>query len=118
KPKNQTADDVDQNDENRRDRIAFNEFAGAVHRTVKVGLEFDLFSTLFCLGFGDETCVQVGINRHLLARHRIKRKSGNHFSYAASAVRDHHKLHDDKNQKRNKADNKVAAHHKIAERFD
>jgi len=57
--------------------VAADEFAGAVHGPVEFAFLDDLGSALVGLGFGDDPCVQVGVDCHLLAgiASRVKRRT-------------------------------------------
>ncbi len=63
----ETGDDVDQQDQQCSNRIALHEFAGTVHRPVEIGLGGDFAAA--SLGFvgGEQTCSQIGVDRHLFA---------------------------------------------------
>ncbi|GIW10995.1 MAG: hypothetical protein KatS3mg061_2052 [Dehalococcoidia bacterium] len=64
--------DIHRRDQHRRDGIAFNELAGAIHRAVEVGFPLDLPAPTAGLILSDQPRVQVRIDRHLLARHGIE----------------------------------------------
>ena len=71
----QPAGEIERDDHQRRDRIALDELARAVHRGVKVG--FALHARAFApRAVGIERAgVNVGVDRHLLARHRVERET-------------------------------------------
>ena len=70
------ADEVDQRDQDAGHRVALDELRGAVHRAVEVGLLGDLGAALARLLVGDLARVEVGVDRHLLAGHRVEREAG------------------------------------------
>jgi hypothetical protein len=78
-PDVQPAQDVHEGDHDAGDCIAADEFTGAIHRPVEIRFAADVLAPLPGDGLGDGAGVQVGINRHLLARHRIQRESRRHF---------------------------------------
>ena len=58
------------------ERIALREAGGAVHRSAELGLARDVFAALAGLLLGDEAGVEVGVDRHLLAGHRVEGEGG------------------------------------------
>ena len=112
------AEQVDRDDDDPRHRVALHELRGAVHRAVEIGLAGDLGAAVARLGLGDLAGVQVGVDRHLLAGHRVEGEAGRHLGDAAGAVRDHDELDHDEDQEHDEADNEVATHHEGAERVD
>ena len=84
----QSADDVDENDNDSGDRIAPDELACAVHCPVEVGFPFDLAPAPAGLRIGDQAGVQVGIDAHLLARHGVEGETGGDFGDARRALGD------------------------------
>ncbi len=68
----QAADDVDDQDQDAGDRIAADELAGTVHRAVEVGLAAHFLAPRPGLVLVDQAGVQVGVDGHLLARHRVQ----------------------------------------------
>ena len=80
---NQATNHVDNKDQNAGDCVALDELRGPVHRSI----EFGLFANLFAPGgrfFGcQDSGVQVGINRHLLAGHCIEREARRHFGHTS-----------------------------------
>ena len=112
------ADEVDRRDDDRGDRVALDELRGAVHRAVEVGLLGDVVAPLARLLLGDLPGVEVGVDRHLLARHGVEGEAGGDLGDAAGAVGDHHELDDDEDEEDDEADDDVAADDELAERLD
>ena len=98
------------------DRVALDELRGAVHRAVEVGLARDLGAAHARLVVGDLAGVEVGVDRHLLAGHRVEGEARGHLGDAAGAVRDHDELDHDQDQEDDEADDEVAADDDRAER--
>ena len=71
-PDDEPADEVDQRDDDRGDRVALDELRGTVHRPVEVRLGGDVRTPLTGLVLVDEPRVEVGVDRHLLAGHRVE----------------------------------------------
>ena len=113
----QAADDVDERDQNGGDGIAADELAGTVHRAKEVGLLRDFLAAALGFGFVDAAGVQVGIDRHLPARHAVQGKPGGHFADARGAFGDHHELDDDDDDEDDDADDQLIAGDELAERF-
>ena len=112
------ADEVDDGDQDAGHRVALDELRGTVHRAVEVGLLGDLGAALARLLVGDLAGVEVGVDRHLLARHGVEGEAGAHLGDAAGAVRDDDELDDDQDQEDHEADDHVAADDEVAERGD
>ena len=67
----QAAQDVDEGDDDARDGVAADEFAGTVHGPVEIGLlRRSISRRSRACGLVDVAGVQVGVDRHLLAGHR------------------------------------------------
>ena len=114
----ETAQHVDQRDQDGGDGVAAHELAGAVHRAVKIGLLLDLAAAGAGLGFVDHAGVQFGVNGHLFAGHGVQSETGRDFRDAPGALGDDDEIDQDQDQKDDQADHVIAAHDKIAERFD
>jgi hypothetical protein len=113
-----SAQDIDERDQNGGDGVAAHKFARAVHRPVKIGFLLDLAAALAGLGFVDDSGVEFGVNRHLLAGHGVEGEPRGHFGDAARALGDDDEIDQRQNQENDQADDIIAAHHKIAERLD
>ena len=110
------ADEVDAGDQDAGHRVALDELRGTVHRAVEVGFLGDLGAPLARLLVGDLAGVEVGVDRHLLARHGVEGEARAHLGHAPGAVRDHHELDDHEDQEDHEADDDVAADDEVAER--
>ena len=114
----ETADDIDQRDEDARDRVASDELRGTVHRAVKVRLLLHLQAAFRGGGLVDEARVEFRINAHLLAGQRIEREARRDFRDAARALRDDHEIDHDQNQEHDRTDDVISTHDEGAERLD
>ena len=112
------ADQVDHHDDDGGDRVALHELRRTVHRAVEVGFVGDLLAAALGLGLVDEAGVEVGVDRHLLAGHRVEGEARRDFGDAAGTVRDHDELDHDEDEEDHEADDHRAADHEVAERFD
>ena len=114
----QTGDDVDEQDQQRGDRIALHELAGTIHRPVEIGLGRDLAAA--CLGFlgGHQPCGEVGIDRHLLARQGVEGEARGHFGHAARTLGHHHHVDDRQDDEHDQPDREIAADQEFAEGLD
>ncbi len=92
----QAADDIDQRDEDAGDGVAADELAGTVHRSEKVGLPGDFLTAALGLVFVDDAGVQIGVDRHLAARHAVQGEAGGHFADARGALGDDDELDRDR----------------------
>src|SRR6266849_661597 len=110
--------DVDASDKDGGDGVALIEAGGSVHGPV----EFRFARSLFASGGGlmlvDESGIEVGIDRHLLAGESVEGEAGGDFSRAHGAVADDDILDGDEGDEENKSDNVVAAHNELSEGLD
>jgi hypothetical protein len=109
---------VDQQDDDARDRVALHELAGAVHRAVESGLFLEVLAPSLCLILIDQAHIKIGVDAHLLARHRIEHEACRHFRDALGARRHHHILDDDQDEEDDEADDVASAHREGADRVD
>ena len=66
----------------------------------------------------DQAGREVGVDRHLLARHGVEVEARRDFGDAPRALGDDHEVHDHQDREHDDADHEVAAHHEVAERLD
>jgi hypothetical protein len=88
------AHDVDQQHQEARDRVAAHEFRSAVHGAEEAGFVFQGLAAAPRVLFVDQARGQVGIDRHLFARHGIEVEARRHLGDAAGALGDDHEIHD------------------------
>ena len=112
------AEHVDDEDQDAGDRVAAHELAGAVHRAVEIRFLRDLVAPCDGLLLRDEPGVQIGVDGHLLAGHRVQREPRRDLRDAPGALRHDHEVDDDENHEHDDADGVVAADHELAERLD
>ena len=112
------ADDVDENHQQAGDGVAAHEFGGAVHGAEEAAFVLELLAAAPRLFLVDQPGRQIGVDRHLLARHGVEVEARGHFRDAAGALGDDHKIHDHQDDENDDADHEIAAHHEIAERLD
>ncbi len=91
-PDDDSADQVERDDHQRGDRVALDELPGAVHRGVKIGLALHPRAFAARAVGVEHAGVHVGIDRHLLAGHRVEREARADFGDALRARRDHDEL--------------------------
>ena len=112
------ADDVDHHDEQAGDGVAADEFRGAVHGAEEAGFVFQVLAPPPRLLFVDQAGIEIGVDRHLLARHGVQVEARRDFGDAARALGDDHEIHDHEDREHDDADDEIAAHHEVAERLD
>src|SRR5262245_19206854 len=78
----------------------------------------DLFATSAGLMLVDQSGIQVGIDRHLLAGHGVEGESCRYFGGADCAVADYQILNRDQGQEQYEADYVVATDYELTEGFD
>ncbi|MCZ7617307.1 MAG: hypothetical protein M5U32_03030 [Myxococcota bacterium] len=117
-PDPEPSEDVDRHDDETCDRIAPYELARAVHRAVEVRLLLELAAPSARLLIVDHAMIQIGVDRHLLSRHRIECEASRHLRDASGTLRDHDEVDDEEDQEDDEADEVVATDGKRAEGFD
>lgn len=114
----QTTQNVDECDQDAGDGIATHELARTVHRAVEICFTSDVIPSRSGLLLGDEPRVEVRVDAHLLARHRIQRESSGHFGHASRALRDHDELDDHDDEEDEKTQDVVAFDDELAKGVD
>ena len=117
-PDDEAADDVDKEDHDARNGIPFDKLGGTIHGAVEVSFLGYILTTLLRLFLIDKAGVQIGIDGHLFARHRIKGKTGTHFRDPPGTLGNDHKVDDHQDGENDDADRIVAADHHVTERLD
>ncbi len=112
------AHDVDQQNQDAGHGIATHKLRCAVHRAKKVGFLGHFGAAAFGFFLVNQAGIQVGIHRHLLARHGIQREAGRHLGNALRALGHHHKVDHHQNRENDQAHGKVAADQEVAKRLD
>ncbi len=112
------ADDVDEHDQQAGDGVAAHEFRGAVHGAEEAAFVLQHLAAAARFLLVDHAGRQIGVDRHLLARHGVEVEAGGHFRDAAGALGDDHEVHDHQDREHDDADDEIAAHHEIAEGLD
>ena len=112
------AEQVDEHDQYAGDGVAAHEFAGAVHRAVEVRLLAHLLPAHDRVGLGDEAGVQIGVDGHLPAGHRVQGEPRTHLGDAPGALGDDDEVDDHQDREHHHADGVIAAHHELPERRD
>ena len=111
-------EEIDDRDDDGRDRVALDELRTTVHRSVEVGLGGDLLATTSSLSVVDEAGVEVGVDGHLLAGHGVQREAGADLGHTLGALGDDDELDDDQDEEDDQADDDRAADDEVAEGFD
>ena len=114
----EAADDVDDRDDDAGDRVAADELAGTVHRSVEIGLLRDFLAAALGFFFVDRAGVQVGVDRHLPAGHAVQGKAGRDFADARGTLGDHDELNHHDDHEDDDADDELIAGDEFAERLD
>ena len=98
-----TADQINDGDEDCSNRVSLDELGSAVHCTVEVSFSPNFFASSSGFSVIDESRIEISVNGHLLARHRVESESRPDFSHALRSLRDHNELNDDEDQEDDKA---------------
>ena len=110
----QTAEQIDQQNQQGRDCVTADKFRRTVHRTEEVRLLGQFRAALAGRVLVNDASIQIGINRHLLAGHRIQGEAGVDLGDASCALGDHKEVHDHQNRKNDETDHIVSANDKLA----
>ena len=109
---------VDAGDQDSGDGIALVEAGGAIHGAVEFRFAGRLFAAGARLVLVDESGIEVGVDRHLLAGKSVEGEAGGDFGGAHGAVADDDVLDGDEGDEENESDNVVAAHDKLSKCLD
>ena len=114
----QAADNIDHKNQDRGDGVALDEFRGTIHGAVKVGLLGDFLTPDLGFLIRQHAGIEIGVDRHLLARHRIKGKARRHFRHPAGTAGDNDKVDDDQDQEDKQPDGVIAGNDKVSKGFN
>ena len=114
----QTTHQIDHQNHDAGHGIATHELGRTVHGTKEVCLLRDFSAALFGFSLLNQTCIQIRINGHLFAWHRIQSKASRYFSYAARALGNHHKVNNRNHQEDHDTHSKIVTNQKHAKSFD
>jgi hypothetical protein len=114
----QAADDVDHGDHDAGHGVAAHVLGGAVHCAVELGFLGHFGAAPAGVGFADQAGVEVGVDRHLLARHRVQREARAHFGDPARTLGDDGEVDDGEDDEDDDTDRVIAADQEVAEGFD
>ena len=117
-PRNKTAADVDQQDDDAGDRIAPHEPAGTVHRAEEIRLAINLFAAAVGFVLVDQAGVQVGVDRHLTAGEPVESEPRGHLADPGRPLSDHHELDHDQDREQDHTHDHLIAGHEFAEGAD
>ncbi len=102
------AENVDGGDDEARNRIAADEFRGAVHRAEERAFLFQLAAAALRLLLIDDAGGQVRIDRHLLAGNGVEGKACADFSDTRRTLGDDDEVDGDQDQEDDQTDNEIA----------
>ena len=117
-PDDQPDQDVDRGDHQSGDGIALHEFGGTVHRAIEAAFGLDLGPPFAGLNLGDHPGRQIGVDRHLLARHRVQAEARGNFGDAARTLGDDDEVDHHQDRENRQADDGLTTHQEFAERAD
>ena len=107
----QTTHDVDDQNQQARHGVTADEFGRTVHGTKEIRLLRQFFTALFGGFLVDHPGVQIGVDRHLLAWHRIQGESGIDLRDAPCALGHHKEVHDHQNHEDDETHDVIATDH-------
>ncbi len=113
-----TADEVDEQNQQAGDGITAHELAGTVHGTVELGFLGHFQAARLGLVLVDQAGVEVSVDRHLLAGHRIEGKPRAHLGNPPGALGYYHEVDDHQDREHHDTDHVVTADHHLTEGLD
>src|SRR5205823_1231498 len=111
----ETAENVDDGDENGGDGVTANEFAGAIHRSIKIRFLLDFAPASTGLFFGDDASAEFGVDGHLFAGHGVQSETRGDFGDTTGALGDDDEIDENEDRENYEADDVVAADDKTSE---
>ncbi len=112
------ADQVDEQNQQAGDGVTADELAGTVHRTVELGFLGDFRTARLGLVLVDQTGVEVGVDRHLFAGHRIEGEACAHLGNPPGTLGHHDEVDDHQDREHHDTDHVVTADHHLTEGLD
>ncbi len=109
------ADQVDEQNQQTGNRIAAHEFTGTVHGTVELGFLGDFGTAALGFRLINEAGVEVGVDRHLFAGHRVEGEARAHLGNTTGTLGDYHEVDDHQNREHHDTDDIVATDHHFTE---
>ena len=109
---------VDRGDDQSGNGVSAHKLGGPVQCPEIIRLTLDFAAALLGCLIIDQAGVEVSVDGHLLAGHRIQGEAGGDFSDPPGSLCDHDKVDDHQNQEDDDPYNDVASHNELAERFD
>ena len=114
----QTANDIDDQNEDACDGITAHELRRTVHGAIKVGFLSELVTALLGRLLIYNARVEIRVNRHLLAWHGIQSEARDDLGYPASPFSHHDEVDDHQDQENDETDDIVTGNHKLTKRLD
>ncbi len=114
----QATENIDEGNHDAGNRIPLDKFTRTIHSSVEVRFPLQISSPSSCLYVIDKTGIEIGIHRHLLAGHGIKRKTGRNLRHTPRTIGDDHKLNDRNDNENYQAHHIIAANDKGAKGAD
>ena len=117
-PDGEATEEVDQHDDDAGQDVTLHELRGTVHCTVEFGFGGDALSFVASLVLVDQTSAEIGVDRHLLARHGVEGETGRDLGDTSCTVGHHGELDDDEDEEDHQPHDDAATHHESAEGLD
>ena len=114
----ESADDVDKQNQQARHGIAAHVFAGTIHRAEELGFIAHFRAPTLGFFVVDQPGVQVCVNRHLLAGHGVQGKAGANFSDPLRTLGHDDEVDHHQNREHDQTHGEIAADQEVPERFD
>ncbi len=109
------ADEVDEQNQQASNCVTAYKLAGTVHGTVELGLLGHFGTTALGFRLVDEAGVEVGVDGHLLAGHRVEGEARAHLGNTPGTLGDDHKVDDHQDCEHHDTDDVVTADHHFTE---
>ena len=112
------AQQIDESQQKACDGVSLDILHGTVHGTEEAGFLLNLVTPLFRFPVIDGSCIQIGVNGHLLTGHGVQREPGRHLSHTLRTFVDDQELNHDQNDEYDCPDNQIAAAYELSESHD
>ena len=114
--KHKTSNKIDRRNDQTCRGISLNVLGRTIHGTEECSLILNLLSAFLRLLIRNGSCIQIGIDRHLLTGHGIERKTCRHLGYSLGTFVDHDHLDQYQHDENDYADDQITSADKVTER--
>ena len=115
---NQPANNIDRQNQQGGNGVAFNKFGGTVHGAIKIGLAGNFLAALGRFFSAQHASIQIGVDSHLFAGHGVQCETRRNLGHTTRTARDHHQINNNENDKDKNTDREIAGDYELAKRLN